>query len=104
MPKYLNYLETEYEDLYKCARCCDLDLFLLCNLCSPEGRGYPDISAQAFNFSLIYGNTEYVEDGTIFSVSVCFSLLPAPSSLHRLLPRHSADRKCPDGGRHYLAG
>ena len=59
--------------LYKCARCqvrlSDLD-FLLCELCSRNGRGYPDISAQAGDYQYIMNGEMHFMNGTACAVSV----------------------------------
>jgi hypothetical protein len=56
----------------------DLFLFSLWNLCSPEGRGYPDIAARAEKFAVINNNIVDSVDGTGSAASVCPSLLSAP--------------------------
>ena len=71
---------------YKCALFCNRDPFLLHNLCSPEGRGYPDISAQAAGCSIFLYGMGDVSRGTACAVAVCLYLLPAPSALHRPFP------------------
>ena len=48
-----------------------------------DGRGYPDISAQAFGCSIYLNGVLSVASGTACAVSVCLSLLPAPSALRR---------------------
>jgi hypothetical protein len=54
------------------------DLFsLYSNLCSPLGRGYPDIAAQAEDFQFVFRNVDPRADGTASAVSVRVSLLPA---------------------------
>ncbi len=58
------------------------DIFLLRNLCSPGGRGIPDIAAQALNYEIVVKNVPTVVSGTSCSTPVCLSLLPAPSALH----------------------
>ena len=57
--------------------------FLLCNLCSPEGRAYPDIAAQSLNFVVVVKNVPLVVSGTSCSTPVCLSLLPTLSSPRR---------------------
>ena len=58
-------------------------LFLLCNLCSRNGRGYPDISAQAIDYQFVTNGEVYHYDGTTGAVSVSHSLFPAASALRR---------------------
>ncbi len=59
------------------------DLFILCNLCSPEGRGIPDIAAQGDRFRFILNGFAYLVSGTSCSVPVRLFLLPAPYALRR---------------------
>ena len=59
------------------------DPFLLGNLCSRNGRGYPDISAQALDCEYIHDGEMYYGDGTTCAVSVRLSLFPAASALPR---------------------
>jgi tripeptidyl-peptidase-1 len=53
-------------------------------LCSRSGRGYPDIAALATEFSIVLNNNVRSTGGTLCALSVCISLLPAPSTLRRL--------------------
>ena len=70
------YLRRHPDDgHYKCVRCRELGLFLLCDLCSRLGRGYPDISAQALNYKFVVKDEIFHMDGTTCSVSVRLSLL-----------------------------
>jgi hypothetical protein len=52
-------------------------LFLMSELCSPEGRGIPDISAQALNFLIIQVIDEILAVGTSCA-PVRLSMLPLP--------------------------
>ncbi len=54
----------------------DLFLLLLCNLCSPFGRGVPDIAAQALKLPIILNGDAYIMSGTSGSTPVRLSLLP----------------------------
>jgi tripeptidyl-peptidase-1 len=81
--KFLQYFGTEYPGHYECVRCLPLpDLFLLFNLCSPLGRGYPDLAAQALDFAVVLDNSVLFQSSTGCAVSVCLSLFPAASALH----------------------
>ena len=42
-------------------------------MCSPEGRGYPDIAAEAEDILYVVDGEVSVGDGTSFAVSVCLS-------------------------------
>ena len=44
--------------------------FLTLWLCSRNGRGYPDISAQALDYQFVVNGETYYMDGTIGAVSV----------------------------------
>ncbi|KAH9054780.1 subtilisin-like protein [Lactarius vividus] len=68
-------------------------------LFNPEGRGIPDIAAQALRFRFFLGNAGMVADGTSFSTPVCLSSGPSPSSLRCPF---LADHQSPDSGRHNL--
>ena len=50
------------------------DLFLLNSLCSPNGRGIPDISAQAYDFQIFLSGKIIHQDGTSCSAPVRLSL------------------------------
>jgi tripeptidyl-peptidase-1 len=52
--------------------------FLLCNLCSPEGRGIPDIAAQAYRLPVIVGGSQRILSGTSCSTPVRPFLLRVP--------------------------
>ena len=103
VPGYLDHLEGEYEGLFKCAaaRCHDLTFFLpRVFLCSHFARGYPDISAQAFDLTVILNNHVSESGGTNLAASVCvFHCICSASSI---LER-PADRRCTDSGGHSLA-
>src|SRR6266702_7044851 len=65
-----------FTSTFKFAALARPDLFLLCNLCSPAGRGIPDISAQAFHYNIILDNHVLRVGGTSCSVPVHICLLP----------------------------
>ena len=46
------------------------------NLCSPAGRGIPDVSAQAINFGIVLDGEAFSFSGTSCSTPVHLSLLP----------------------------
>jgi len=43
------------------------DLFLLCNLCSPEGRAVPDIAAQAIKLLVVNNGGYFAVNGTSYA-------------------------------------
>ena len=81
------------------------DPFLLCTLCSPDGRAFPDISAQALNYPFIINDDKHYMNGSICSASVRLSLFPSASSPSRPFSgTQLTDRERPDSGGHNLAG
>ena len=58
-------------------------MFLLSDLCSIYGRGYPDISAQAFGCRIYLNSVASIASGTVCAVSVRLSLILARSALRR---------------------
>ena len=82
MPEYFRRLGDLHSGSYKCALFRDRDSFSRRNLSSPEGRGYPDISAQAAGCDIVLSRFDEISTGTACAVAVCLSLLPAPSALH----------------------
>ena len=80
---FFDELGAEYAGLYKCALFRVPDFFLLRNLCSRWGRGYPDISAQAYGCRIVFNGVPDVLSGTACAVSVCLSLLLPHSDMGR---------------------
>jgi hypothetical protein len=68
-------------------------------LCSPSGRGTPDISAQGVNFPIFLNGDEQIVSGTSGSAPVRLTLPLLPVSILE----HPANFQCTDRGRHYLA-
>ena len=54
------------------------DQFIVCNLCSPGGRGIPDISAQGYQYLFACGGTAFYASGTSCSTPVRLFHLSAP--------------------------
>jgi tripeptidyl-peptidase-1 len=75
---YLQKIGSQYSGLFKWACCFDSeDLTLLTGtMISTTGRGYPDISAQAFNFQIVYAGKVIRMYGTSCSAPVNFPLIP----------------------------
>jgi tripeptidyl-peptidase-1 len=76
---FLGHLGKDYAGLYKCVRCRNLTRPLH-TLCSPEGRGIPDVAAQADKFRFILNGDNYFMSGTSCSTPV---RVPAPYALCR---------------------
>ena len=53
-------------------------LFSLCNLCSPGGRGIPDVSAQALAYKIVINQGPQTYHGTSCPTPVRLPLLPSP--------------------------
>ena len=77
VPQFLKHLDKDYAGFYKCAHFRDNDLFSL-DLCSPNGRGYPDIAGQALNFVIVVNSVALVVSGTSCSTPVGHSFLLPP--------------------------
>jgi hypothetical protein len=78
---YLQNLGSQYAGLYKCVPVASSvviqsDLFILCNLYSPVGRGVPDISAQSYDTC---------------ASSLPFPLRPAPSMIENAAENQRTD-------------
>ncbi len=79
------------------------NLLIHCNLCSPWGRGIPDIAAQAHRFSFVQDAEWYFVSGTSASTPVRPFLLPAPLRSSASVLDHAADGQCTGRGGNSLA-
>ena len=72
---FLEDLKDDYAGFYKCVRCRDLigPIHILW-LCSPAGRGIPDIGAQASKFQFIIKGVTMIATGTSCSAPVRHSI------------------------------
>ena len=79
---YLQNIGDQYSGLFKCACFSDSgDLTLLMGtIISTTGRGYPDISAQAAKFQIVFAGEVESADGTSCSAPVHFHLIPRLSA------------------------
>ena len=68
---FLADLKDEHAGLYACVHCSDLtsQIYTL-RLCSPVGRGIPDIAVQAANFQVIIKGATHLVTGTSCSAPV----------------------------------
>ena len=103
MIEYFRELGDEYSGSYKCALFRDPDPFLLRNLCSATGRGYPDISAQAAGCAIFLYAQHDISMGTTCAVSVCSPLLPSSTALRRAFSSTQLTANFPDSGGLSLA-
>jgi tripeptidyl-peptidase I len=79
---YLQNIGSQYSGLFKYACCFDSgDLSLLTGtIISATGRGYPDISAQAVNYQVVFAGEVVGVDGTSAAPPVRFPTTTAWSS------------------------
>ena len=99
MPPFLNHLGSQYAGRYKCVRCCGLhDPLLLCHICSPLGRGVPDIALQSLYYGVLWKGQITLANTTGFSTNVRLTPL-----LHIPILGHLINPQCTDRGGHYRA-
>ena len=87
VPAFLQNIHDMYDGFYKFVHCrCSSWPILTLYLCSPNGRGIPDISAQAVNFWYVRNMQFTLRSGTSGSTPVRLPLLPPLCVVHPRAP------------------
>ena len=96
---YLRIIGKKYSGFYKCVvpwqNLTRLAILTWCKFCSPFGRAYPDIAAQAMHCGVVVDGEFVIKDGTSCST-------PVRTISLRSLERE-ADHRHTDHGRRCLA-